>query len=79
MSIHRQIAISLDPHTEVGALHAVEHLRRNGWRTRLFLMSATEDGGLEQAIQENTNIHGVLEFSLEQLAAQYIYEGTLAP
>ncbi len=77
MSLHRIIAISIDPATETGALHASEHLRRNGWRTQLFLMSPNDDSGLERSILENSNIYGVLEYSLVQLAAQLIYSDTM--
>lgn len=79
MSLHRLIAITIDPATEIGALHAAEHLRRNGWRSQLFLMTASDDGGLERSILENNNIYGVLEYSLVQLAAQLIYADTIAP
>jgi uncharacterized protein (UPF0261 family) len=79
MSLHRLIAITIDPATEIGALHASEHLRRNGWRSQLFLMTPTDDGGLERSILDNNNIYGVLEYSLVQLAAQLIYAETIAP
>jgi uncharacterized protein (UPF0261 family) len=79
MSLNRIIAISIDPYTEVGALHAAEHLRRNGWRSQLYLMTAADDSGLEQDILQNSFIHGVLEFSLSQLADQMVYSDTIAP
>lgn len=61
---NRIVAISIDPATEDGALHAVELIKRTGWRTQLFAATGDELSIFERAVMSDPNIHAVLDFSL---------------
>lgn len=61
---HRVVAISIDPATEDGALHAVELIKQNGWRTQLFAATGDQFSIFERAVLNDPNIQAVLDFSL---------------
>lgn len=69
MSLNRFVAISVDPAVEVGAFHAVEMLRRSGWRSQLFTMTGEQQSSFENTLLHNPSIAAVLELSLSDLSA----------
>jgi uncharacterized protein (UPF0261 family) len=68
MSLNRLIAVSIDPTVEAGALTAVNSLRKEGWRTQLFVTGSKQISSFEHAILHDPSIQAVLDFSLSDLA-----------
>lgn len=69
MSLNRFVAISVDSSVEVGAIHAVEMLRRSGWRSQLFTITGEQHSSFEHTLLHNPSIAAVLELCLSDLTA----------
>ena len=69
MSLNRVIAISIDPSIEIGALAAVESLKKAGLRSQLFITGDSPSAVIEKAILHDPSIQAVLEFSLGELVS----------